>query len=126
MAVCVHEGALAVGVLHELADYELAVTVDVQAGCSNVDGYAEAADECFIFCNVVGCIKVEANCVLELASFWGDQDNPGPRARSHDRPVEVEGPVLVRDFWGRGLDFRPLGDEIGQGLGLYRRAWQET
>ena len=55
----------------------------------------------------------------------GDQDNPGPRAGSHDRPVEVEGPVLVRDFWSRSLDFHPLGDEIGQGLGLYRRAWHE-
>ena len=29
------------------------------------------------------------------------------------------------DFWGRGLDFRPLGNEIGQGLGFYRRAWNE-
>ena len=78
LAVCVHEGALAVGVLHDLVDYELGVTVDVQASCSDVDGYVEAADECFIFCNVVGCRKMEANCVLELASFWGDQDDPGP------------------------------------------------
>ena len=72
-----------------------------------------------------GCRKVKVDCVLELASFWGDQDDPGPRAGSHDRPVEVEGPVLVRDFWGRSLDFHPLGDEIGQGLGFYRRALHE-
>ena len=84
LAVCIHERALAVRVLHDLVDYELGVTVDVQADCPYVDGYAEATDECLILCYGVGCRKVEADCVLELASFWGDQDDPGTCAGSHD------------------------------------------
>ena len=72
LVVCVHERALAVGVLHDLVDYQLGVVIDVQAGCTDVDGYAEAADECLIFCDIVGCRKVEADRVLELASLWGD------------------------------------------------------
>ena len=83
-----------------MVGYHLGVAIDVQAGCPDVDGYAEAADECLILCNVVGCRKMEANRVLEFASFWGDQDDSSPRAGSHDRPVEVEGPVFVGDFWG--------------------------
>ena len=112
MEVCIHERALAVRVLHDLVDYELGVAVDVQAGCSDVDGYAEATDERLIFGDVVGCRKMEADCVLKFASLRGDQDDPGPRAGSHDRPIEVEGPVLVRDFRGRSLNFHPLGDEV--------------
>ena len=108
-----------------MVDYQLGVAIDVKAGCPDVDGYAEAANECLILCYVVGCREVEADCLLELASIWGDKDDPGPRTGSHERPVEVEGPVLMRDFWGRSLDFRPLGDEIGQGLGLYHCAWHE-
>jgi len=98
LAICVHEWALAVGILHDLVDYQLGVAIDVQAGCPDVDGYTEASDECLILCNVVGYRKIETNCVLELVFLWGDQDDPGPRAGSHDRPVEVEDSVLVRDF----------------------------
>ena len=110
LIVRVHERALAVGALHDLVDYQLGVAIDVQAGCPDVDGYTETTDECLILYNVVGCREMEANYVLELASFWGDQDDLGPRAGSHDRPVEVEG---------------PLGDKVSQGLRLYRRTWHE-
>ena len=64
-----------------MVDYQLGVAIDVQAGCPDVDGYTEAADECLILCNVVGCRKMEANRILELASFWRDQDDPGPPSR---------------------------------------------
>ena len=53
LAVCVHERALAVGVLHDLVDHELGVAVDVLAGCPDVDCYAEAADERLILGDVV-------------------------------------------------------------------------
>ena len=61
-----------------MVDYQLGIAIDVEAGCPNVDGYAEAADECLILCNVVGCREMEANHVLEFASFRGDQDDPAP------------------------------------------------
>ena len=72
LAACVHERALAVGVLHDLVDYQLGVAIDVKASCPDVDGYAEAANECLILCYVVGCREVEADRVLELTSFCGD------------------------------------------------------
>jgi hypothetical protein len=70
LAICIHERALAVGVLQDLDDFQLGVAIDVQAGCPDVDGYADAADDRLIFCNVVGCGKMEADRVLEPASFW--------------------------------------------------------
>ena len=60
------------------------MSLEFLAVCSDVDGYAKAAEECLILCNIVGCRKVEAICLLKLASFWGDQDDPGPHAGSHD------------------------------------------
>ena len=52
-----------------MVDYKLGVTIDVQAGCPNVDGYAEAADKRLIFGDVVGRGEMEADRVLELASL---------------------------------------------------------
>jgi hypothetical protein len=41
-----------------------------------------------------------------------------PPRGSHDRPVEVQGPLFVGDVRSRGLDLRPLGDKVGRGLRL--------
>ena len=106
-----------------MVDYQLGIAIDVEAGCPNVDGYAEAANERLIFGDIVGRGEMEVDCLLELASLWGDQDHSGPHARSHDQPIEVKGLVFMCDLWCRGLDFCPLGVEVGQGLRLYRRAW---
>jgi hypothetical protein len=57
--------------------------------------------------------------IAEPIPLGQDQQHAGPRAESHNRPVEVQGPVLVGDVRSRGLDFGPLGDEISHGLRLY-------
>ena len=61
-----------------MVDYKLGVTIDVQAGCPNVDGYAEAADKRLIFGDVVGRGEMEADCVLELACLWEIKTTPAP------------------------------------------------
>ena len=52
-----------------MVNYQLGVAIDVQAGCPDVDGYAEVADERLIFCDIVGRGEMEAERVLELASL---------------------------------------------------------
>jgi hypothetical protein len=48
-AVCVHEGPLAVGLLHELVHYQLRVAVDVELSGPELDSNAEAIDEALVF-----------------------------------------------------------------------------
>jgi hypothetical protein len=54
LAIRVHEGTLAVRVLHDLVDYQLRDAVDVEGSCPNVDGYAKTADQRLIFGDVIG------------------------------------------------------------------------
>jgi hypothetical protein len=65
--------------------------------------------------NLFEFIRLEFELEIEIEK--GEGPNP--------KTVEVKGPVLMADFWGRSLDFRPLGDDVGQGLSLYRRAGHE-
>ena len=61
---------------------------------------------------------MEVDGVAEPTPIWGDQNHSSPQAGRHYRPVEVHCPVLVGDVRGQELDFRPFGDEVGEGLRL--------
>jgi hypothetical protein len=53
LAVHVHEGALAVGLLHDLVHHQLGVAIGIEPGCSELNGDAEAKDKALIFGDVV-------------------------------------------------------------------------
>jgi hypothetical protein len=52
-AVHVHEGALTVGLLHDLVHYQLRVTVGVEPSGPELDSNADAIDEALVFSDVV-------------------------------------------------------------------------
>jgi len=53
LAVCCHEGAFARGLLHDLVNDQLRVTVDVQPRRGKLDGDAQVIDEGLVFHGVV-------------------------------------------------------------------------
>jgi hypothetical protein len=48
---------------HDLVDDDLQVTADIKLLNPELDSDAEAADKCFIFCHIVGCVEVQGNHV---------------------------------------------------------------
>jgi hypothetical protein len=52
-AVCVLEGALAVGLLHDLIHYQFRVIIYIEPSGPEFDSYAEAIDEALVFGNIV-------------------------------------------------------------------------
>jgi hypothetical protein len=48
LALCVHEGAFAVRLLHDLVYHQLGVTVGVEPGCSELNGDGEAIDKALV------------------------------------------------------------------------------
>ena len=53
LVVCCHEGAFAGGLLHDLVNDQLRVTMDVESRSSEVDGDAQPIDEGLIFCGII-------------------------------------------------------------------------
>jgi hypothetical protein len=81
-----------------------------------VNGNVEAIDKAHVFSNVVRGWELEADRVAELVPLERDQHHTGPRAESQDRSVKLQGPVFMGDVRSRGLDLRPIGQELGEGL----------
>ena len=52
--VCNHLGVVAAQFLHDLVDDQLGVTPNVEASDTELDGDAQAVDECLIFGHIVG------------------------------------------------------------------------
>ena len=53
LAICCHEGAFARGLLHDLVDDQLRVTVDVEPRSAKLDGDAQSVDEGLVLHGVV-------------------------------------------------------------------------
>jgi hypothetical protein len=53
LAVCIHEGALVVGLLHEFVHHQLGVAVGVKPGCFELNGDTEAIDKALVLGDVV-------------------------------------------------------------------------
>ena len=66
---------------------------------------------------------MDADRVAKPVSLWGDKDNPGPPHQSHDRPIKVEGPILVGNVGSRVLYLCPLGDQVIQLLRVNSSTW---
>jgi hypothetical protein len=52
-SIGIHEGAFAVGLLHDLVYHQLGVNVSVELGHSELNGDAKAVDEALVLSNVV-------------------------------------------------------------------------
>jgi hypothetical protein len=72
LAIGVHEGAFAVGHLHDLVYHQLGVTASIELGHSELNGDAKAVDEAIIPSNVARGLKVEADRVVELIPLGRD------------------------------------------------------
>ena len=53
LAICCHERAFAGGLLHDLVDDQLRVTVDIQPCSTELDGDAQSIDEGLILRGIV-------------------------------------------------------------------------
>jgi hypothetical protein len=53
LAVCLHEGAFAVGLLHDLVHHQLRVTVGIESCRSKLNGDAKAVDKALVSGDVV-------------------------------------------------------------------------
>ena len=82
-------------------------------------------EESLILGIIVGHQEVDLKDVFESLTSQEGEHYTSPSAFDHERAVEVHGPMLelLRD--GRRLDFRPLGDEIDECLGLDGHPWLE-
>jgi hypothetical protein len=58
-----HLLVMAVCVLHDLVDYELQVSPDVEALDAGLNGNSEATKEGLVFRHVVRCGEVQAHCI---------------------------------------------------------------
>ena len=65
---------------------------------------------------------MEMDRIVEPAPIQGDQNHSSPRARHHDRPIEVHRLVLMGDIWSQELDLRPFVDKVGESLRIYSSA----
>jgi hypothetical protein len=53
LAVCAHEGAFTVGLLHDLVYHQLGVTIGVEPGYSELNGNMKAVNKALVFGDVV-------------------------------------------------------------------------
>jgi hypothetical protein len=59
IAVGLHLRVAAVGVLHDLVDDELRVTVSVEASDPKLDGDPQSVDQSLVLSHIVGCREME-------------------------------------------------------------------
>ena len=61
--VCSHLGIVVARLLHDLVSYQLGVALDIEASDAQLDGNAQAVDECLIFGHIVGGREMDADHV---------------------------------------------------------------
>jgi hypothetical protein len=79
VAVGLHLLVVAAHILHDLVDYELRVSSNVEALDADLNGDSEAAEEGLILCHIVGRGEVQAHCVPHV--FPEGRDEEKARAR---------------------------------------------
>ena len=105
-----------------MVDDQLGVAPDVKPLDTQLDGDAQAIDECLILSHIIGGGKMDANYVPHAFLEGQNEDQPHAGAFLHQRSIEVHRPVLlVNDCWWH-LDLGPFCDEISQHLGLDGRS----
>ena len=63
--------------------------------------------------------------VLELFTFWGDEEDSGAGSIMVKGSVKVRDPVLGSGIRWRVLYLGPLGNEVGERLRLDGGTWRE-
>ena len=120
-AICIHLVTGAGPVFVELVDDQRGVPIYHEAFDTELNGYTESVETCFVFGGVVGGRKLYPENVSEFILGRHNEQN------AHTSTVDVEGAVEVHHLMlGRGggdglLDLGPFSDEINKRLRLDRR-----
>jgi hypothetical protein len=127
-AVGVHCLLLDIACLVDLIDDDLGVVVRNKSLDSKGNGDAQPMDQGLILRAVVGRFVVDLQDVFQVIALGGDEEDACACSCAFEvqRTVEVHLPVL-RLLNRRGLlGLRPLGDEIGEDLGLDGLLWENS
>jgi hypothetical protein len=98
VAVSLHLLVVATRVLHDLVDYELRVSRNVEVLDAGLDGDLEAAEEGLILRHVVRGGEVQTHGIPNVFPEGRDEEQTHARPDFHHRPIEVKGPTLVLDL----------------------------
>jgi hypothetical protein len=108
-----------------LVNDDLGVAVGDESLDSEGNSDAQPMDQGLILDAVVGSLVVDIQDVFQVIALGRDEEDACACALEVQGTVEVHLAVLwlLRRWWLRGL--RPLGDEIGEDLGLDGLPWEE-
>ena len=117
-AICVDLLTRAGPVFVELVDDQCGVFVYHEAFDTELDGYMESVETCFIFGGIVGGWKVYSENVSELILGWRNEQNAPTSTVDVKGTVEVHHPVLGASSGDGLLNLGLLSDEISKRMRL--------
>ena len=115
-AICVHLLTRIGLVFIELVDDQHGVVVYHEAFDTELDGYTESMETCFIFGGVVGGWKMNSENVLKLVLSQSNKQNSSASTIDVEGTVEIHYPVLGASGRDGLLDLGPFSDEVSQRL----------
>ena len=80
MTIRSHLGVVVACLLHDLVDDQLRVASDVKLSDAQLNGDAQAIDECLILSHIIQNREVDANCEPHAHPEGGNKNQPDPSA----------------------------------------------
>ena len=114
--VCIHLLTGAGLVFVELVDDQRGVPVYHKVFDTELNGYTESVETCFVFGGVVGCRKMYLENISKLILGRRNEQNAGTSTINVKGAIEVHHPVLRAGSGNGLLDLGPLSDEISERL----------